>query len=118
LALALMLLPAGLLPAQAQTQASRKQPVPEPSAAVQPCPEMGPGFFRQAGSTTCVRISGFVRGEVKLRDRRSEATTPGAPAGVQPAARADLKLETLTPTANGPFRAMVVVRGMRPGDGR
>ena len=79
---------------------------------------MGPGFFRQPGSSTCVRISGFVRGEVKLRDRRSEVITPGAPAGIQPAARADLRLETRTATANGPFRAVVVIRGARPGDGR
>jgi hypothetical protein len=109
-------------PMLAQAQPSRKQPAPEGSAAVQACPELGPGFFRQPGSSTCVKISGFVRGEVRVRDRRSEVFTPvpssGASTRIQPTGRADLRLETVTPTANGPFRAVVEVRGLRPGEGR
>ncbi len=117
---ALALLLASPMPAEAQP--SRKQPAPETSAAVQACPELGPGFFRQPGSSTCVKISGFVRGEVRVRDRRSEVITPapssGASTRIQPTGRADLRLETVTPTANGPFRAVVEVRGLRPGEGR
>jgi hypothetical protein len=108
-------------PVLAQAQPSRKQPAPEPSAAVQACPELGPGFFRQPGSSICVKISGFVRGEVRVRDRRSEVFTPAPLSGgstrIQPAGRADLGLEAVTSTANGPFRAMVEVRGLHPGEG-
>lgn len=110
-------------PMLAQAQPSRKQPAPETSAAVQACPELGPGFFRQPGSSTCVKISGFVRGEVRVRDRRSEVFAPaplslsGASTRIQPAGRADLRLEAVTSTANGPFRAVVEVRGPLPGEG-
>jgi hypothetical protein len=108
-------------PMLAQAQPSRKQPAPESSAAMQACPEFGPGFFRQPGSSTCVKISGFDRGEVRVRDRRSEVFTPAPLSGgstrIQPAARADLRLEAVSSTANGPFRAVVEVRGLHPGGG-
>lgn len=67
--LALVLLCGMAAPALAESP-SRRMPRPaEP--ALRPCPEHGPGFVRQPGSNTCVRISGQVRGETLIRQRRS-----------------------------------------------
>jgi Porin subfamily len=72
-----------------------------------PCPSYGPGFFRQAGSTICLKVSGKVRAETGFIDRRSrfEPVTGSA-------VRADLGLETRTPTEYGTFRTVVVTRGL------
>ena len=42
----------------------RSLPRHEPAEAAKPCPEMGEGFVRLAGSQTCVKLGGSVRVEV------------------------------------------------------
>lgn len=72
--------------------------------ALQACPEYGPGFVRQPGSRTCVRISGQVRGEVGVRQRGSNLQDgPGFNA------RGRIMLDTRTETELGPLR--LVFRG-------
>jgi len=44
---------------QSRSKAATSLP-PRPNAAVNPCPEYGPGFVRIEGSSTCVRIGGNV----------------------------------------------------------
>jgi hypothetical protein len=72
-----------------------------------PCPSYGPGFFRQPGTTVCLKLSGKVRVETGISDRRSrlEPVTGSA-------IRADLGLETRTPTDYGTLRTVVVTRGL------
>jgi hypothetical protein len=43
---------------------ARSLPKSESSPAARPCPEMGEGFVRLAGSDTCVKLAGSVRVEV------------------------------------------------------
>ncbi len=43
---------------------ARSLPKAEPTPAARPCPEMGEGFVRLAGSDTCVKLGGSVRVEV------------------------------------------------------
>jgi hypothetical protein len=80
---------------------------PEPRAeAMLPCPAYGPGFFRQPGSQTCIRVSGSVRGEVGIQGRRSRLNDSS---GLNSQAR--MMLDTRTPTEFGTLRAVMSVRG-------
>ncbi len=72
-----------------------------------PCPSYGPGFFRQTGSSVCLKVSGQVRIETGIVDRRSRLE-PATGSNV----RAGLGLETMTPTEYGTFRTVVVTRGL------
>lgn len=75
-------------------------------AAMVPCPEYGPGFARMPGSSTCVRVSGSVRGEVGIQGRRSRLNDS---TGFNSQAR--MMLDTRTPTDIGTFRAVMSLRG-------
>ncbi|MCX7341217.1 MAG: porin [Hyphomicrobiales bacterium] len=81
------------------------KPQPQRDAMV-PCPEHGPGFARQPGGSTCVRVSGQVRGEVGLRDRRSRLNDSS---GFNSQAR--VLFDSRTPTEFGTMRAVISVRG-------
>jgi hypothetical protein len=92
--------------AQSQTL---PRPVLKPAGSSQQmiaCPAYGPGFFRQPGSTVCVKIGGSLRGEAGIRDRRSQlAPLSGS------VVRGDLMLDTRTPSDYGTIRTVVVGRG-------
>ena len=75
-----------------------------PRAAMLACPEYGPGFFRQPGSSTCLRVSGQVRGEAGVRQRGSALQDS---TGFN--ARARVMLDARTPTEIGTLR--LVFRG-------
>ena len=103
-----------MLPAMgAEAQASRRGPQPalaEP--AVQACPEHGPGFFRVAGSVTCIRVNGQVRAEMSFGSARSGSWGGGpAPAVRAPAvgthASGRVMLDARTQTPLGTVRAVV-----------
>ena len=94
------------IPQQRGVLAQPMKPLP-PRAAMLACPEYGPGFFRQPGSLTCLRISGQVRGEAGLRQRGSSfQDSTGF------SSRARVLLDARTQTELGPLR--LVFRG----DGR
>lgn len=108
--------PGLVLPAQAQQIA---EPIPQRRDAISrpmrpqpqrdamlPCPEYGPGFFRQPGVSTCVRIGGQLRGEFGVQGRRSRFNdTTGS------SAQARVTLDTRTPTDLGTVRAVMSLRG-------
>jgi hypothetical protein len=104
---------AALPAAAAEAQTSRRGPQPalaEP--AVQACPEQGPGFFRVAGSMTCIRVSGQVRAEMSFGSARS-GSWGGGPAAIAPApsvrthASGRVMLDARTQTPLGTVRAVV-----------
>ena len=43
-------------------------------ALANPCASHGPGFQMLPGTTTCLRVSGHVRGEADLRSSRSHSS--------------------------------------------
>jgi hypothetical protein len=81
------------------------KPQPQREAMV-PCPEYGPGFARQPGGSTCVRISGSVRGEFGVQGRRSQLNDS---TGFN--AQARMVIDSRTPTDVGTVRAVMSVRG-------
>ncbi len=82
---------------------SRSKPVPAGEKMLA-CPEYGPGFFRQQGSSTCLRISGQVRGEAGVRQRGSALQDS---TGFN--SRVRVMLDARTPTELGTLR--LVFRG-------
>ena len=101
------------LPAMAQIA----QPIPQqrgvlaqpmkphhPRDSMLACPEYGPGFFRQPGSSTCLRVSGQVRGEAGIRQRGSALQD-----STGFSSRARVMLDARTQTELGPVR--LVFRG-------
>ncbi len=94
------------IPQQRGILAQPMRPLP-PRAAMLACPEYGPGFFRQPGSSTCLRISGQVRGEAGVRQRGSAMQD-----STGFSSRARVMLDARTQTELGPLR--LVFRG----DGR
>jgi hypothetical protein len=109
-----MALSAAGLPAAAQEAPSRRMPRPAPEPAMIPCPEHGPGFMRLPGSTTCVKVSGQVRGEIGVQGRRSRLGDEAWPAR---RAEARLTTETRSGTDYGQIRAVVSLRA-HAGSGR
>jgi hypothetical protein len=93
------------IPQRRDAIARPMKPQPQRNAVI-PCPEYGPGFARQPGGSTCVRVSGQVRGEVSLRDRRSRLNDSS---GFN--SQAHLMLDSRTPTEFGTVRAVMSVRG-------
>lgn len=78
-----------------------------------PCAAHGPGFAALPGTTTCVRVSGYVRGEADVRSSRS-----GASDRARLNAEARATLDARTDTSAGPLRSVVQVRGRRGEAGR
>jgi hypothetical protein len=109
-----MILAAASFPAAAQDAPSRRALRPAPEPAMIPCPEHGPGFMRLPGSTTCVKVSGQVRGEIGVQGRRSRLGDEALPAR---RAEARLTTETRTGTDYGQIRAVLSLRG-NAGSGR
>jgi hypothetical protein len=90
----------------------RKMPPRAAQQNVMPCPEMGPGFVRVGGSSTCMRVSGQVRADTITRDRRSQLGEP-----FESRARGTVQVETRTPTDLGPVRLIYRQRFERPMSG-
>lgn len=87
-----------------------KPPTPQhKSGAMLACPQFGPGFGRAPGSSACVKLDGFVRGETRFRARSSSLD---GSSGFNTQAR--LSLDIRTPTDFGTAR--IVVQGGRPGN--
>ncbi|MGL4438209.1 MAG: porin [Bosea sp. (in: a-proteobacteria)] len=80
---------------------------PEPLRdAMLPCPQYGPGFFRQPGGTTCISVSGQIRGEVGIRQRRSRLNDT-----TSFNSRARMTLDSRTPTDIGTLRLVFRAQG-------
>ena len=77
-----------------------------------PCAAHGPGFAALPGTTTCVRVSGYVRGEADVRSSR------GAYDRARLDAEARATLDARNDTSAGPLRSVVQVRGRRGEAGR
>jgi hypothetical protein len=112
LALTAILISPAAVQAQAQTpqpQYQMPRPVPKPVLDNQQmiaCPSYGPGFFRQPGSSVCIKVGGQVRGETGISGKRSDL----APR-VGSTVRGNLILETRTPSDYGTIRTVVNTRG-------
>jgi Porin subfamily len=89
--------------------AAERQRAPMPN----PCAAHGPGFAMLPGTTTCLRVSGHVRGEADMRSSRS----PGSDR-TRLNAEARATLDARAETAGGPLRGVVQVRGRRGEPGR
>jgi hypothetical protein len=89
--------------------AAERQRAPLPN----PCAGHGPGFHMLPGTTTCLRVSGHVRGEADMRSSRSHGSDRS-----RLNAEARATRDARTGTASGPLRTVVQVRGRRGEPGR
>jgi Porin subfamily len=90
-----------ILAAGAGLAAERQRPQPNL------CAGFGPGFQALPGTTTCVRMSGHVRGEADVASRRSGSL------GSSLNAEARATMDARTGAGDWPLRGVVQTRGRR-----
>jgi Porin subfamily len=97
-------LAASLIAAAGSAIAAERQRAPQPNL----CAGHGPGFQMISGTTTCVRVSGRIRGEADVRSKLSGSTDRARLNAEAPAT-----MDARTETGDGPLRTVVQVRNRR-----
>lgn len=107
---ALALIPASLL---AALPAACAEPAAEPDnpSYVSACPAWGAGYFYVPGSQTCLRLSGYVRADIRGGDNLYARTKQNLRRKTYAwRSRAALRMHTATQTDHGALRSFVELR--------
>jgi hypothetical protein len=98
---------AGLCALSGLAAGGERRPIAREAEGMRPCPEMGAGFVRLPGSTTCVRISGRLAAEYSTSSRGAGNGLSGS--GLSARANIDAR----TDTEYGSVRGVLSIRGAR-----